>query len=154
MAFECPQCPDRSFISKTALLQHQRMATGHSFCDFCQRHFHCPETLERHKVTKQHFRCNPCNVGFTSQSSLEDHYRGKSDLIHPKCTVPHCGKGFRDLRSVAEHVRTAHPQTHCSCGLKIYNDILQLHYKSSPNHPSCIPCNKGFENDAAFDEVR
>jgi hypothetical protein len=23
-------------------------------------------------------------------------------LIHPKCTVPHCGKGFRDLRSVAE----------------------------------------------------
>jgi hypothetical protein len=54
-----------------------------------------------------------------------------------------------------QHHRTAHPKAPCLlCGGRIfYEDTLDQHYWDSVNHPSCIPCNAGFKDDAAYAEV-
>ena len=119
------------------------------------------------------YDCTLCNRSYHAPFALEDHYRGSP--AHPNCG--RCGRGFRDAPACEEvlfdvlfflpsvfpdlnssnyqHHRTAHPKAPClPCGGRIfYEDALDQHYLESVNHPSCIPCSAGFEDDIAYAEV-
>lgn len=114
------------------------------------------------------YDCTVCNRSYHAPFALEDHYRGSP--AHPNCG--RCGRGFKDAPACEEvlftffcfrspiltryqHHRTAHPKVPCLlCGGRIfYEDTLDQHYWDSVNHPSCIPCNAGFKDDAAYSEV-
>ncbi|KAJ7723383.1 hypothetical protein B0H16DRAFT_1334147, partial [Mycena metata] len=82
---------------------------------------------------------------FLTQSSLDDHYRGKP--AHPNCD--RCGKGFLNKRVLDDHVSTDHPKTKC-CGRTIFDDELQEHYRESTHHPKCDTCGIGFKDDEAY----
>ncbi|KAJ6630260.1 hypothetical protein B0H10DRAFT_1939042 [Mycena sp. CBHHK59/15] len=149
MVIRCRQCPTREFGTKTALSQHYRMAPGHCVCVDCDRYFSDEETYIVHRVTAHpQFECTTCNCKFVTQSSLEDHYKGKA--IHPNC--PRCGKGFKEQKDVNKHYKATHPRTLCPCGGSFYIEDLAAHYLGSPDHRSCVSCNVGFKDDTAYDE--
>ncbi|KAJ6532690.1 hypothetical protein DFH09DRAFT_132349 [Mycena vulgaris] len=151
MPFKCRQCPTRTFVSRIALSQHQRQTAGHPFCSECDQYFDDYEKLEAHKDnTHASFPCTTCNTSFMTQMSLEDHYRGKIDSIHPTCS--RCAKGFFNLQALNEHKKTDHPVLKCHCGSQFHKEELDLHYIHSPMHPTCLLCGIGFETDASYDE--
>ena len=38
--------------------------------------------------------------------------------------------------------------------MKIYEEDVDDHYKTSPNHPSCTICDVGFEDQEVLNQVR
>ncbi|KAF8956293.1 hypothetical protein BDZ97DRAFT_193506 [Flammula alnicola] len=149
----CPQCDNRQFSNKEALLQHMRSSSAwHPFCSSCDRRFVSQTAYEAHMAAKHPptFDCTVCNRPYHAPFALEDHYRGSS--AHPNCTK--CGRGFRDQPACEEHRRTAHPTSSCApCGGRVfYNDELDQHYLDSINHPSCTSCTRGFKDDTAYVE--
>ncbi|KAJ7089295.1 hypothetical protein B0H15DRAFT_282148 [Mycena belliarum] len=151
MPWSCDQCA-RDFVSKTALYQHYRMAPDHSFCHECDKYFRTEDALEAHNASAHapHFTCATCRTIYATQSALEDHYRGKPEAVHPKCS--RCPKGFLNMAALREHKKTAHPIVTCTCKKDFYEAELDAHYKVSPFHPSCNACGIGFKDDAAYDE--
>ncbi|KAJ7621066.1 hypothetical protein FB45DRAFT_928239 [Roridomyces roridus] len=106
-------------------------------------------SLDNHNATKhaRPFYCNKCKTGFVTQTSLDDHYRGKPGITHPNCA--RCGKGFYDGNVLEEHLKSAHPMMTC-CSQKLYEEDLGTHYKDSDRHPSCNICGIGFKDDSAY----
>ncbi|KAJ7253689.1 hypothetical protein B0H12DRAFT_576556 [Mycena haematopus] len=149
--FKCRQCPTREFNSRVALLQHFRQSTPsqHPFCVQCDKYCSTQEGLDTHnRIHHPPFECTTCHSTFQSQSSLEDHYRGKASSIHPNCL--RCGKGFFNASAVDEHFKNAHPLAQCLCGHKIFEEDLPAHYTESMHHPTCVQCATGFKDDAAY----
>ncbi|KAF8804676.1 hypothetical protein BYT27DRAFT_7194287 [Phlegmacium glaucopus] len=149
----CPQCDNRQFANKEALLQHMKSSSAwHPFCSICDRRFVSETAFDAHMAAKHPptYDCTVCNRSYHAPFALEDHYRGSP--AHPNCG--RCGRGFIDAPACEEHHRTAHPKAPClPCGGRIfYEDALDQHYWDSVNHPSCIPCNSGFKNDTAYAE--
>ncbi|KAF9480956.1 hypothetical protein BDN70DRAFT_920190 [Pholiota conissans] len=149
----CPQCDNRQFTNKEALLQHMRSSSAwHPFCIQCDRRFVSETAYDAHVAAKHPptFDCTVCERTFHAPFALEDHYRGSN--AHPNCTK--CGKGFRDLAACDEHRRTEHPKSSCvACGGRIiYDDELPAHFWDSPNHPKCNPCKLGLKDDATYVE--
>ncbi|KAJ7636974.1 hypothetical protein FB45DRAFT_907922 [Roridomyces roridus] len=152
MTFLCPQCPTRLFYSEEALRQHHRTAMGHPFCEVCKKYLGADGDLNEHTTEMHrphppvtHTYCTKCKAPFGTTASLEDHYRGKPNAVHPNCS--RCGKGFFDKRVLDEHLKSAHPQVLC-CEVQLYADELSKHYKDSGRHPSCEVCDLGFKDDA------
>ncbi|KAJ7141358.1 hypothetical protein C8R44DRAFT_693177 [Mycena epipterygia] len=150
MPFKCRQCPHREFATRTALQQHYRASIGHHFCHVCDLRFNDQPSFEAHNAaTHPEFECTTCKQVFLTQTALEAHYRGKASSIHPNC--PRCGKGFLNQRCLSEHQQTAHPTVICTCGVRILEEDLAIHYLNSVMHPSCTKCGIGFKDDAAYD---
>ncbi|CAA7269312.1 unnamed protein product [Cyclocybe aegerita] len=125
----CPQCDNRTFSNKEALLQHMRSSSAwHPFCSQCDRRFVSQTAFDAHMAAKHPptFDCTTCNKSFHAQFALEDHYRGSQ--AHPNCV--RCGRGFFDEPAREEHLQTAHPKSPCPpCGgIIIYDDALDQHY--------------------------
>ncbi|KAF7364043.1 hypothetical protein MSAN_01063000 [Mycena sanguinolenta] len=163
--FKCRQCPSREFNTRIGLHQHYRQAAQHPFCVRCDKYCNTQEGLDAHNAIEHPpFECTICRQIFQTQSSLEDHYRGKAATIHPNCS--RCGKGFFDARALDEaspsprllrwilmylqHFKEAHPLEQCPCGRKIFVEDLPHHYTESVHHPTCLPCVTGFKDDAAY----
>ncbi|KIM42146.1 hypothetical protein M413DRAFT_128042 [Hebeloma cylindrosporum] len=156
----CPQCDNRSFSNKEALLQHMKSSSAwHPFCSICDRRFVSQPAFDAHMAAKHPptYDCTTCNRSFHAPFALEDHYRGAT--AHPNCG--RCGRGFKDDAACAEHHRTAHPKSACipctggsSTPFLVYDDILDQHYWDSPNHPSCTLCSKGFKDTELFNQHR
>ncbi|KAF9003372.1 hypothetical protein BDQ17DRAFT_1305722 [Cyathus striatus] len=149
----CPQCDNRLFSTKEALLQHMKSSSAwHPFCEVCDRRFTSNAAYDAHMVAKHPvtYDCTICNRSYHAQFALEDHYRGST--AHPNCPV--CGKGFRDGAANEEHHHTAHPRVPCApCDGKIfYEEALDSHYANSPNHPKCKACAKGFKDQMLYAE--
>ncbi|KAF8156785.1 hypothetical protein B0H34DRAFT_750660 [Crassisporium funariophilum] len=149
----CPQCDNRPFSNKEALLQHMKSSSSwHPFCSICDRRFVSETAYDAHMAAKHPptYDCTMCNRSYHAPFALEDHYRGSP--AHPNCG--RCGRGFLDAAACEEHHRTSHPKAPClPCGGKVfYDDALDQHFWDSQNHPSCIPCNTGFKDDAAYAE--
>ncbi|KAF7311435.1 hypothetical protein MKEN_01045700 [Mycena kentingensis (nom. inval.)] len=112
----------------------------------------CNQLMRKDEVhahlTNCHHWCITCKEAFSSQSSLEDHYRGKPS--HPNC--PRCKKGFFNQILVDEHFATTHAKTQCSCGIELFVEDSVEHYRHSPMHPACPSCPIGFKTDAEFME--
>ncbi|KAJ7484467.1 hypothetical protein FB451DRAFT_1436218 [Mycena latifolia] len=150
---KCRQCSNRQFDSVTSLYQHYRQAPGHSFCLECNKYFQDEDVLARHNAaTHPEFNCPTCKIGFLTQSSLDDHYRGKAEAIHPKC--PRCGKGFLNQASLKEHAVAFHSDLRCTACRRHFpaEDELKEHFALSPDHPKCPKCAGGFFDDAALHE--
>ncbi|KAK7041005.1 hypothetical protein R3P38DRAFT_3452989, partial [Favolaschia claudopus] len=94
--------------------------------------------------------CAKCKKNVKSLSALQDHYRGKAEAIHPKCSK--CLKGFYNNNAAVEHYNTAHPKKRCSCGVQVYIENLEDHYINSCFHPTCTICDVGFKDDTALNE--
>ncbi|KAJ7264860.1 hypothetical protein B0H12DRAFT_212016 [Mycena haematopus] len=148
--YKCRQCPTREFVSRVALFQHYRQSTPgqHPFCVPCDKYFNTKEGLDAHNWNDHQFECTTCQQKFHTQSSLEDHYRGKASTIHPNCS--RCGKGFFNASAVDEHFKEAHPSEQCPCGHNIFVEDLPRHYTESIHHPTCLRCATGFKDDAAY----
>ncbi|KAJ7033164.1 hypothetical protein C8F04DRAFT_1105326 [Mycena alexandri] len=147
--YKCTQCPEKVFNSRSALFQHYRQAAQHPFCAQCQKYCHDNAGLDAHNaIAHPEFKCTLCKgKPFLTQSSLEDHYRGKPAAIHPNCD--RCGKGFFSKRILDDHVSADHPKTKC-CGRTIFDDDLPEHYRESVHHPKCDTCGIGFKGDEAY----
>ncbi|KDR68423.1 hypothetical protein GALMADRAFT_272650 [Galerina marginata CBS 339.88] len=149
----CPQCDNRQFSNKEALLQHLKTSSAwHPFCDICERRFASETAYESHMSSKHPptYDCTTCNRSYHAPFALEDHYRGS--VAHPNCV--RCGRGFKDATACDEHHRTMHPKVPCTyCGgILIYEDALDQHYWDSHNHPSCVVCHRGFKDSVAYVE--
>ncbi|KAH9057930.1 hypothetical protein EDB83DRAFT_1035210 [Lactarius deliciosus] len=94
--------------------------------------------------------CRICSRVYSTVNALEQHYRDTP--VHPKCT--RCDIGFADNAAIQAHVISTHRPITCNVcnGLQVYGEDVARHYKISPNHPSCMICDIGFENKEAFDE--
>lgn len=125
----CPQCDNRHFNTKEALLQHMRSSSAwHPFCTSCDRRFVSQTAYDavrrccsrcaspdfdidwmyaQHMAAKHPptFDCTLCNRPYHAPFALEDHYRGSN--VHPNCTK--CGRGFRD-QAACDEVRVKPPQ--------------------------------------------
>jgi DNA-directed RNA polymerase subunit RPC12/RpoP len=112
----CPQCDNRPFSNKEALLQHMKSSSAwHPFCSICDRRFVSQtayDAVSRHgaqcrnpaklkpsdhlqHMTAKHpptYDCIACSKSFHAPFALEDHYRGSQS--HPNCV--RCGRGFLD----------------------------------------------------------
>ncbi|TFK41498.1 hypothetical protein BDQ12DRAFT_387347 [Crucibulum laeve] len=151
MPLTCPQCDNRLFSNKEALMQHMKSSSSwHPFCSICDRRFTSNTAYEAHMVAKHPptFDCNVCSRSYHAQFALEDHYRGSP--AHPNCPV--CGRGSKDAATNEEHHRAAHPRVPCEpCGGKIfYEEMLGRHYTESSDHPSCPHCAKGCKDEEAI----
>ncbi|KAF9530012.1 hypothetical protein CPB83DRAFT_196651 [Crepidotus variabilis] len=149
----CPQCDNRVFTNKEALLQHMKSSSAwHPFCSICDRRFVSQTAYDAHMAAKHPptYDCLTCSKSFHAPFALEDHYRGSQN--HPNCV--RCGRGFFDEGAREEHLLTAHPKFPCGpCGgILVYEDALEQHYSDSPHHPSCMQCGKGFKDDSAYAE--
>ncbi|KJA26800.1 hypothetical protein HYPSUDRAFT_35957 [Hypholoma sublateritium FD-334 SS-4] len=147
----CPQCDNRHFNTKEALLQHMRSSSAwHPFCTSCDRRFVSQTAYDAHMAAKHPptFDCTLCNRPYHAPFALEDHYRGSN--VHPNCTK--CGRGFRDQAACDEHRTMMHPKSTCGpCGGKVfYDDELQTHYWDSPNHPKCHTCSTGCKDEQNY----
>ncbi|ETW75811.1 hypothetical protein HETIRDRAFT_243164, partial [Heterobasidion irregulare TC 32-1] len=99
----CGRC-DIGFRDPTALNidvpNHYRVSPNHPRCTKCPTiGFASTEAFEQH-IASSHpeFRCKACGQNFSSEASLEGHYR--DSLKHPTC--PECKISFIDDRALAE----------------------------------------------------
>ncbi|KAJ7669293.1 hypothetical protein DFH06DRAFT_1321318 [Mycena polygramma] len=122
----------------------------------CDKYYNTQESFEVHKVIHEGFPCTVCKVSFLTQEALEDHYRGKAPSIHPKC--PRCYKGFFNTDKLTEasrsHFKIAHPKVVCPqpCGVELFEEDLEDHYRESAHHPMCLICRAGLKDDVAYRE--
>lgn len=60
------------------------------------------------------------------------------------------------VRSAVQHMLSKHSQTYCASCMRYFKTVGALgdHYRDSPVHPRCSPCDLGFKDKAAYDEVR
>ncbi|KAJ7705781.1 hypothetical protein B0H16DRAFT_1826416 [Mycena metata] len=133
------------FNSRNALREHYKRGR-HPFCVLCHKDCRDDAELDAHNASvHSRFTCTICRgKTFGTQSSLDDHYRGKPAAIHPNCD--RCGKGFLNDSGLNDHVLVDHPKSKCCYGT-IFDDDLPLHYRESVNHPKCLTCGIGFKDD-------
>ncbi|KAF9057190.1 hypothetical protein BJ165DRAFT_1520570 [Panaeolus papilionaceus] len=123
----CPQCDNRSFTNKEALLQHIRSSSAwHPFCGICDRRFTSTTAFNAHMTAKHPptWDCALCERSYHAEFALEDHYRGSN--AHPNCSA--CGQGFFDIAARDEHHRVAHVPAPVST---VETDGLQLSPESA-----------------------
>ncbi|KAI9452748.1 hypothetical protein F5148DRAFT_497503 [Russula earlei] len=156
-AFSCRTC-NVLYTSADLLERHYLEAQSHPKCTRCNIGFVDNAAMQAHTVAVHPpippaaFSCRACNFSYSSVDILERHYLDAQ--FHPKCTP--CNIGFADNAAMQAHVDSIHHPIACSTcnGLRIYQEDVADHYRTSPQHPSCSVCDIGFENDEALDEVR
>ena len=118
--------------SYTGLSHHKlkHMTDGSNACWECEEKFDDQESLDSHikQAHPSHFTCSFCNVIFVSQSMLQTHTKRTH---HPEISFcDQCGKEFRTLSGLKEHVATSHRTTfdcpECSKSFSS-NDLLRSH---------------------------
>lgn len=113
------------------------------------------------------FDCLECTKTFASPGALSDHFRGS--VKHPNCVK--CGKGFKNFAErkdvrisdtqvlvtnpSLQHQALVHVPIPCGpCGgILVDRDAQDGHYLASPNHPNCLLCNHGFEDQSRYTHV-
>ncbi|KAI0000661.1 hypothetical protein BJV74DRAFT_959616 [Russula compacta] len=154
-ALSCRVC-DRPYPTLNALEQHYRDTPVHPKCTRCNVGFVDNAAMQAHAasvhrpITLPVFTCRICSSTYPTSSALEQHYRDAP--VHPKCT--RCNTGFVDNVAIQAHVVSIHRPITCgTCnGLQIYQEDIAHHYRISPKHPSCTPCDIGFEDKEALDQ--
>jgi hypothetical protein len=122
---------------------------GQVVCDFCNKGFNSREALQAHAATKHPSaaKCVICHLACSSPTALEDHV----NTIH-SCAV--CRDGIlRNAGTLADHmVEHSHPIRCKKCGTRYRSEQERaLHFAAADNdHPICVRCQVGFEDDAAL----
>lgn len=145
---KCDTC-NQNFTSVDALKVHYRDSDAHPTCSKCQDAFKDTAALSEHMSTTHLVRCVPCNLTFYRED-LQKHYQESPN--HSKCTV--CNLGFPNATTHKEHMLSKHSQTYCASCMRYFKTVGALgdHYRDSPVHPRCSPCDLGFKDKAAYDE--
>ncbi|KAJ6513935.1 hypothetical protein C8R47DRAFT_962640 [Mycena vitilis] len=65
-------------------------------------------------------------------------------MVIPTCTYP-----------PSQHFKAAHPKVVCPqpCGVELFQEDLEDHYRESAHHPVCLICCAGLKDDVAYSEV-
>lgn len=103
--FQCDRC-QQVFKSKTALLKHKICHSQGPYCYTCER---CPYStsfqheMKHHRLlhSNKYFRCQECNLIFSSDLVFEQHMEiHKAEKLF-KCTI--CQKNFRHDEELKIH---------------------------------------------------
>ncbi|KAF9226373.1 hypothetical protein BS17DRAFT_544648 [Gyrodon lividus] len=146
--FECEIC-HHACSSQTDLDVHT--VTVHS-CPICHDGVYMDtksleDHLEQHRAP---YRCLSCEMAYTEETQLLQHYKESPNGVHPLCEK--CGIGFENSDVYTVHVEEAHPRVACdTCDGALFDqDELPAHYLSSRKHPKCGKCGIGFNDQFDF----
>lgn len=100
---KCDIC-NKEFINVSLLKNHVKTHNKCFKCNFCELVFSSRYNLETHSVvhTKaRNFMCDVCNKTYTTKTSLKNHKATHSDARNFECD--HCGKKFKSNRRLYVH---------------------------------------------------
>lgn len=151
----CAEC-DRTFVSDTALQQHQRQSPIHKVlaCDIYDAHCVGTAAFELHmEVYHPPPLCRECNRTFVSETALQQHRR--ESPIHKVFACDICDANCVGTAALDQHMETYHPPPHCAlCDRDFVSEQgLQAHLQTSSAHlPTyeCRECDRSFNTEAAL----
>ncbi|KAG5669403.1 hypothetical protein PVAND_017290 [Polypedilum vanderplanki] len=153
LIFECDFC-DKKFKNKLAVKLHFRKHQEKIKCNQCD--FMClPYIIQNHKKVvhgERKYKCDFCNVGFTSQSGLNRHKITHNRLI---CPIKGCNAKYVENYDLKNHIKSHDDPNILSCqnckkkfktqhNLKSHMTII--HGNGKKKHLKCDRCEYSTSN--------
>lgn len=129
----CQLC-GQSYVKKADLDTHlNRHADLQIVCTDCGKGFYSADSHRQHKLSHLHgfLSCEFCERKFETLKGLRAHVKrhGAQDFV---CTLPKCGKTFKDKYTFVDHLKTGHNNERsvpCNLCTRFYKSkhVMQSH---------------------------
>ncbi|KAG5667403.1 hypothetical protein PVAND_015384 [Polypedilum vanderplanki] len=159
----CPHCAKQVRCLDTHIA-NIHLGERYFFCDLCTFSSYKKKPLEQHMMSNhlpKSVKCSLCDFATISLDRLKKHIRNQHEVREPPmefpCTVPECGKAFRNKFNLLCHVKRCHegevkfPCPDPECTKQFFTKSEQkIHFQNShgPKNVVCDECGSSFSSVA------